>query len=118
MKKNKYEIDMCNGTIMDKLISFSLPLMLTSILQLMFNAWIFCVGRFTGSQAWGCRIHHCADQYFYKLFIGFPLAPMCWRPGITSRTGKGNYAVHTEITLALISGHGFCRICVFQRPCL
>ena len=27
MKKNKYEIDMCNGTIMDKLISFSLPLM-------------------------------------------------------------------------------------------
>ena len=26
-KKNKYEIDMCNGTIMDKLISFALPLM-------------------------------------------------------------------------------------------
>ena len=29
---------MCNGTIMDKLISFSLPLMLSGILQLMFNA--------------------------------------------------------------------------------
>lgn len=43
---------MCNGTIMDKLISFSLPLMLTSILQLMFNAVdIIVVGRFTGSQA-------------------------------------------------------------------
>lgn len=28
VRKNKYEIDMCNGTIMDKLISFSLPLML------------------------------------------------------------------------------------------
>ena len=38
VKKNKYEIDMCNGTIMDKLISFSLPLMLSGILQLMFNA--------------------------------------------------------------------------------
>ena len=37
-KHNKYEIDMCNGTIMDKLISFSLPLMLSGILQLMFNA--------------------------------------------------------------------------------
>ena len=24
-KKNKYEIDMTNGTLMDKLISFSLP---------------------------------------------------------------------------------------------
>ena len=38
MKKNKYEIDMCNGTIMDKLISFALPLMLSGMLQLMFNA--------------------------------------------------------------------------------
>ena len=47
MKKNKYEIDMCNGTIMDKLISFSIPLMLSGILQLMFNAVdIVVVGRF------------------------------------------------------------------------
>ena len=51
-KKNKYEIDMCNGTIMDKLISFALPLMVSSILQLLFNAVdIIVVGRFTGSQA-------------------------------------------------------------------
>ena len=49
MKKNKYEIDMCNGTIMDKLISFSLPLMVSGILQLMFNAVdIIVVGRFSG----------------------------------------------------------------------
>ena len=33
MKKNKYEIDMCNGTLMDKLISFAIPLMLSGILQ-------------------------------------------------------------------------------------
>ncbi len=38
MKSNKYEIDMCNGSIMDKLVSFALPLMLSGILQLMFNA--------------------------------------------------------------------------------
>ena len=38
MKNNKYEIDMCNGTIMDKLISFALPLMISGMLQLMFNA--------------------------------------------------------------------------------
>ena len=43
---------MCNGTIMDKLISFSLPLMLSGILQLMFNAVdIVVVGRFSGSQS-------------------------------------------------------------------
>ena len=49
-KKNKYEIDMCNGTIMDKLISFALPLMVSSILQLLFNAAdLVVVGRFCGS---------------------------------------------------------------------
>ena len=52
MKTNKYEIDMCNGSIMDKLISFALPLMLSGILQLMFNAVdIIVVGHFTGKQA-------------------------------------------------------------------
>ena len=51
-KKNRYEIDMCNGSIMDKLISFSIPLMLSGILQLLFNAVdIIVVGRFAGSQA-------------------------------------------------------------------
>ena len=50
MKNNKkYEIDMTNGTIMDKLITFSLPLMLSGILQLMFNAVdIIVVGQFSG----------------------------------------------------------------------
>ena len=48
MKKNKYEIDMCNGTLMDKLISFAIPLMLSGILQLMFKAVDnIVVGRFT-----------------------------------------------------------------------
>ena len=52
MQKSKYEIDMTNGSIMDKLVSFSLPLMATSILQLMFNAVdIIVVGRFSGSDA-------------------------------------------------------------------
>ena len=52
MKSNKYEIDMCNGSIMDKLVSFALPLMLSGILQLMFNAVdIIVVGRFSGSES-------------------------------------------------------------------
>ena len=52
MSKNKYEIDMCNGPIMSKLIRFSLPLVLSSNLQLLFNAVdIIVVGKFSGSQA-------------------------------------------------------------------
>lgn len=67
-KKNKYEIDMCNGTIMDKLISFSLPLMLSGILQLMFNAVdIIVVGRFSGSPgAGGGGIDQCAHQRVHE----------------------------------------------------
>ena len=38
MKSNKYEIDMCNGSIMDKLVSFALPLLLSANLKLILNA--------------------------------------------------------------------------------
>ena len=75
MKKNKYEIDMCNGTIMDKLISFSLPLMVSGILQLMFNAVdIIVVGRFSGSQALAAVGSTTAlINVFINLFMGISL---------------------------------------------
>ena len=66
-KKNKYEIDMCNGTIMDKLISFSLPLMLSGILQPMFNAVdIIVVGRFRQPGAGSGGIDQCAHQRVHE----------------------------------------------------
>lgn len=73
--KNKYEIDMCNGSIMDKLVSFSLPLMLSGILQLMFNAVdIIVVGRFAGSQSLAAVGSTTAlINMFVNLFIGSSL---------------------------------------------
>ena len=70
MKNNKYEIDMCNGSIMDKLISFALPLMLSGILQLMFNAVdIIVVGHFSSSQALAAvgaiKTAEAAGKYLY-----------------------------------------------------
>ena len=75
MKNNKYEIDMCNGTLMDKLISFALPLMLSGMLQLMFNAVdIIVVGRFTGSTALAAVGSTTAlISTFTNLFIGVSL---------------------------------------------
>ena len=78
-REKKYEIDMCNGSIMDKLISFALPLMLSGMLQLMFNAVdIVVVGRFSGSQSlaavWG---NDSAYLSFYKLiYLVFLLVQM------------------------------------------
>lgn len=47
-----YEIDMCNGPIFGKIVAFAVPLMLSGILQLLFNAAdIIVVGRFAGSES-------------------------------------------------------------------
>ena len=51
-QKRKYEIDMCNGPLLGKILLFSLPLMLSGILQLLFNAAdMIVVGRWVGSDA-------------------------------------------------------------------
>lgn len=48
----KYEIDMCNGPLLGKIMIFYVPLMLSGVLQLLFNAAdIVVVGRFAGNEA-------------------------------------------------------------------
>ncbi len=107
-KKNKYEIDMCNGTIMDKLVSFALPLMLSSILQLLFNAVdIVVVGRFTGSQALAAVGSTSAlINMFVNLFIGVSLGAnvLSARFYAAGKEREMSETVHTAITFALISG--------------
>ncbi len=108
MKKNKYEIDMCNGTIMDKLISFALPLMVSGILQLMFNAVdIIVVGRFSGSQALAAVGSTTAlINVFTNLFIGVSLGAnvLAARFYAAGKDKEMSETVHTAITLALVSG--------------
>ena len=108
MKNNKYEIDMCNGTIMDKLISFALPLMISGMLQLMFNAVdIIVVGRFTGSQALAAVGSTTAlICTFTNLFISVSLGAnlLAARFYASGKTKEMSETVHTAILLALISG--------------
>ena len=108
MKKNKYEIDMCNGTIMDKLISFSVPLILSGILQLLFNAVdIIVVGRFSGSQALAAVGSTTAlINIFTNLFIGISLGAnvLAARFYAAQKDKEMSETVHTAIMLALISG--------------
>lgn len=50
--KEKYEIDMCSGPLLGKIMVFSIPLMLSGILQLLFNAAdMIVVGHWVGSNA-------------------------------------------------------------------
>lgn len=99
---------MCNGTIMDKLISFSLPLMLSGILQLMFNAVdIIVVGRFSGSVALAAVGSTTAlINVFTNLFIGISLGAnvLAARFFAAGKDKEMSETVHTAITLALVSG--------------
>ena len=108
MNKNKYEIDMCNGSIMDKLISFALPLMLSGILQLMFNAVdIIVVGHFSSSQALAAVGSTTAlINVFVNLFIGVSLGTnvLAARFYAAGKDKEMSEVVHTSILFALISG--------------
>ena len=108
LSKNKYEIDMCNGTIMDKLVSFAIPLMVSGILQLMFNAVdIIVVGRFSGSQALAAVGSTTAlINVFTNLFIGVSLGAnvLAARFYAAGKAKEMSETVHTSVTLALISG--------------
>ena len=110
---------MCNGTIMDKLISFSLPLMLSGILQLMFNAVdIIVVGRFSGSQALAAVGSTTAlINVFTNLFIGISLGANVLAARFYA-AGKDREMSDTVHTANSCTGkryrHGICGTDFFQ----
>ena len=51
-RTGRYEIDMCSGKLLPKILTFALPLMCSSVLQLLFNAAdVIVVGKFAGATA-------------------------------------------------------------------
>lgn len=116
-KVNKYEIDMCNGTIMNKLISFSIPLMLSGVLQLMFNAVdIIVVGKFSGRQALAAVGSTTAlINLAVNLFIGISLGAnvLAGRFYAAKKDREMSETVHTSILFALLSGIAMLFVGVF-----
>ena len=50
--RKSYEIDMCRGPLLSRILLFAVPLICSGVLQLVFNATdIIVVGRFVGSEA-------------------------------------------------------------------
>lgn len=76
--KKQYEMDMCSGSILKKMLLFTLPLMLSSILQLLFNAAdIVVVGKFAGDNALAAVGSNTAlINLLTNLFVGFRLVQM------------------------------------------
>lgn len=123
MAKNKFEIDMINGTIMNKMISFALPLMLSGILQLLFNAVdIIVVGRFSGSQSLAAvGSTSSLINMLTNLFIGISLGAnvLAARFYAAGRHKEMSETVHTSIATAFVSGIIMIFVGIFfSRPAL
>ena len=103
-----YQVDMCNGPILKKLIVFALPLILSGCLQLLFNAAdIIVVGRFTGNQALAAVGSTSAlINLLVNMFIGISVgANVVLGKSIGARDEENtSKAVHTAIFIAVFGG--------------
>lgn len=107
-KKGKYEIDMCSGPILSKMLAFTLPLMFSSILQLLFNAAdIIVVGRYAGQTALAAVGSTTSlINLLTNLFVGLSVGA-----NVTAARFYGakqekalSETVHTSVALSIISG--------------
>lgn len=108
MAKKSYEIDMCNGPLLGKILRFSIPLMLSGVLQLLFNAAdIIVVGRFTGSDALAAvgstgALINLLINVFIGLSIGTNVLVARY---YGARDAQGlSETVHTSVLLSFICG--------------
>ena len=108
MKTKSYEIDMCNGDLFPKILAFSIPLMLSSILQLLFNAAdMVVVGRFAGSTALAAvGANASLINLLTNLFIGFSVGAnvMVAQSYGAKKQREMSETVHSAIVLSLICG--------------
>lgn len=108
MARRRYEIDMCEGPILKKIILFAIPLMLSGILQLLFNAAdVVVVGRFSGHAALAAvGSTSSLINLLINLFVGISVgANVLLGKYIGARDfDNASQTVHTAICFALVGG--------------
>lgn len=109
MNKNKnFEIDMCNGPIFPKMLRFAIPLMCSSVLQLLFNATdIVVVGRFAGDNSLAAVGSTTSlINLLVNIFIGFSVGVnvLVARYYGAKQKQELKRTVHTAIGLSILSG--------------
>ena len=104
----KYEIDMCNGPLFGKIMIFYFPLMLSGVLQLLFNAAdIIVVGRFAGNEAMAAvGSTSSLINLLVNLFIGLSVGTNVLVARFYGAGQKKELSdiVHTAILTAIVSG--------------
>ncbi len=106
--KKSYEMDMCNGPILSKVLVYAFPLMLSGILQLLFNAAdVIVVGRFAGSQSLAAvgstsALINLLVNVFIGLSVGVNVLVAQYYGA--KKEDDVNETVHTAVTISLVSG--------------
>ena len=107
-RNHQYEMDMTQGTLLPKIIRFAVPLMLTSILQLLYNAAdVVVVGRFAGPTALAAVSSTGAlINLIVNVFMGLSLGAsvLVGQAYGAGRHKDVNDTVHTTIAMALVCG--------------
>ena len=107
-RSSAHQIDMVHGPLAGKLLLFALPLMLSSLLQLLFNAAdVVVVGRFAGPEALAAVGSTTSlINLMVNIFIGLSVGAnvVVARDLGAGREEEVRKGVHTSITLALIGG--------------
>ena len=105
---SKYQIDMTKGSLLPKILLFSIPLMASSILQLLFNAAdIIVVGKFAGSNSLAAvssttSLVNLITQLFIGLSIGVNVVVA---KHIGEKDGDRIYnSISTSIIISLVGG--------------
>ncbi len=128
MNKRSHEIDMTTDPLFPKLLLFSVPLMLSGILQLLFNAAdMVVIGRFAGSERMAelglAAIGATSSliNFFVNVIIGVSVGSnvMVARYYGAKKDKNVHDAVHTSILLSLCLGVGIGILAIFLcRPIL
>ena len=104
----KNKINMLEGPLLPGIIRYTIPIILTSVLQLLFNAAdLVVVGKFCGSVSVGAvGATTSVTALLVNLFVGLSAgAGVAVAHGIGSRNdGEVHKAVHTAMTVALLGG--------------
>lgn len=106
--KRKYEMDMCSGSLLPKILLFALPLMASSLLQLLFNAAdIIVVGRFAGDNSLAAvGSTSSIVNLLVNLFVGLSVGAnvLTARYFGAKKSAQLSKAIHTSMMLAVVGG--------------
>lgn len=119
-KEKSYEIDMCTGSIWKKILLFSVPLMFSSILQLLFNAAdIIVVGRFAGDNSLAAvGSTSSLINLLTNLFIGLSIGAnvLVARFYGAKQEKELGETIHTAMLVSVISGIVLAIVGVIGAP--